>query len=436
MVKTCFMHIDVNSAFLSWDAAYRLQHGEKIDLRNIPSVVGGSQATRHGIVLAKSLPASRIYSIKTGMSIMEAQRKAGNSLTVVVPRHEIYKKASESMMEILGRYSPTIERFSIDEAFLDYTGMESLFGEPMKRANLIKDEILGELGFTVNIGVSTNKLLAKMACEFEKPNKVHSLWPWEVQSKMWPLPISDLYMVGRRTAEKLRNKGIYTIGEFAQVKEKEARIWMDSMGVQIWNFANGRYHEQGKGGAAFFQGMMTDESRFKVKGVGNSGTIAFDLDNFSIAHQALLSLCETVGYRLRTGGYSSRVMYISYTTSEFVRNSKQRKFPCYTNSTTQLYERACNVFDDIWGGEGIRQIGVHATNLTKSKDIQLNMFKHADLEIKERRLDETLDAIRAKFGHTALIRGCFLDGQINPMLGGTWGSGSYKTALNIPKGYL
>ena len=174
-----FMHIDVNSAFLSFEAAYRLQHGEEVDLRTIPAVVGGSEATRHGIVLAKSDPAKR-YGVKTGESLMEARQKVPD-LFVAPPRYKVYVRASNAMIEFLYQYCPDILQFSIDEVFLNYTGCKIYDGGIYETGKKISRELSAELGFTVNIGISTNMLLAKMASEFEKPNKVHTLFPNEIK---------------------------------------------------------------------------------------------------------------------------------------------------------------------------------------------------------------------------------------------------------------
>ena len=177
MGKVIF-HIDVNSAFLSWEAVYRLYHlGGKKDLRDEVAAVGGDMAMRHGIILAKSIPA-RKYNIKTGESIMEALQKCPQ-LKLVPPNYGLYEKCSAAFMGILRQYSPDVEQYSVDEAFVDMTGTESLWGEPVTVANRIRNQIREELGFTVNIGVSENKLLAKMASDFQKPDRVHTLWAHE-----------------------------------------------------------------------------------------------------------------------------------------------------------------------------------------------------------------------------------------------------------------
>lgn len=214
-MKNIIFHVDVNSAFLSWEATYRLHHkGGTLDIRTVPSAVGGDMSMRHGIILAKSIPAKK-YRITTGETILEAKRKCPN-LLLVPPNYGMYEQCSKAFMEILKEYSDNVEQYSIDEAFVDMSETCHLFGSPVETANQIKDRVRNELGFTVNIGISSNKLLAKMASDFEKPDKVHTLYPEEMEEKMWSLPVSDLFFVGRATTKKLLNLGIMTIGELAK----------------------------------------------------------------------------------------------------------------------------------------------------------------------------------------------------------------------------
>ena len=326
------------------------------------------------------------------------------------------------MINVLQQYSPVVERFSIDEAFLNYTGMELLYGDPVKTAHTIKNEIESKLGFTVNIGVSSNKLLAKMACEFEKPNKVHTLWPHELPQKMWPLPIGELFMVGKKTKEKLQHKGIMTIGDLAKCDISYVKKWIKGSGEMLWNFANGYYHESDKGGVSSFQGMMTHNPSTKTKGVGNSSTIAFNLENTTVAHKALLSLSETVARRLRNGDFKASVIHVGYTTSDFDRCGRQKKYLSPTNTTQEIYKRACEIFDELWDKQPIRAIGIHATCLTSSTTTQTNMFESENQKAKY--IDTTVDDLRNKYGSTIIKRGCFLEKEndINHMLGGSWGN--------------
>lgn len=201
---TLIFHIDVNSAYLSWESAYRLQQGEKLDIRTIPSVIGGDESSRHGIVLAKSIFAKK-YNIKTGESLYEARRKCPE-LSVFPPRYWLYMQCSSAMHEILQEYTPIIQGFSVDESFLDFSNMENLYPDYMKLAETIQRKNKKRLGFTVNIGISNNKLLAKIASDLKKPDKIHTLFPAEIEKKMWPLPLEDLFMVGRATISKLYRK--------------------------------------------------------------------------------------------------------------------------------------------------------------------------------------------------------------------------------------
>ena len=211
MGESLIFHIDVNSAFLSWEAAYRLHIlGEKIDLREIPAVIGGDKEQRHGIVLAKSIPAKK-YNIHTGEAIVSALRKCPD-LFVLPPNYEMYVKASKAFIAILSEVSPNVEQYSIDEAFIDMSGTKLLYGSPTILANNLRERIKQELNFTVNIGVSCNKLLAKMAGELKKPDLVHTLYPDEIKKKMWPLPVAELFYIGRATERKLYSLGIRTIG--------------------------------------------------------------------------------------------------------------------------------------------------------------------------------------------------------------------------------
>lgn len=231
-------HIDVNSAFLSWEAVYRLHHlGWKGDLREQVSAVGGDMAMRHGIILAKSIPAKK-YRIQTGESILEAKQKCPN-LILVPPNYGLYERCSKAFMGILQEYSPAVEQYSIDEAFVDMTGTELLWGTPVEAAEKMRRQIKERLGFTVNIGISENKLLAKMASDFQKPDRVHTLWKSEIRNKMWPLPVSDLFFVGRATTKTLFKLGIRTIGDLAKSNPGYLKQHLKKHGEVIWGFANG-----------------------------------------------------------------------------------------------------------------------------------------------------------------------------------------------------
>ena len=388
-------HIDVNSAFLSWEAVHRLRDlGEMLDLRTIPSAVGGDMSKRHGVILAKSIPAKK-YDVRTGEPIVDALRKCPN-LTVVSPNRDLYARNSAAFMEILHRYSDVVEQYSIDEAFADMTGTEELFGSPMEAAYRLKDEIRDTLGFTVNVGISSNKLLAKMAGEFEKPDKVHTLFPDEIQEKMWPLPVGNLFSVGGASEQKLKRLGIYTIGELAQANLSTLRAVLKKHGEAIWNYANGR-------DSASVESESADN-----KGYGNSVTLAFDVAKEEEAKRVLLSLAETVGRRLRRDGAWIEVVSVGLRFFDLTHASHQCVLGHATNITDEIYQAACRLFDEFWDGTPIRLIGIQTGKVTKDGDNrQMSLFDDTDYE-KLERLDRAMDSIREKFGADAVQRASFL----------------------------
>jgi DNA polymerase-4 len=401
--RTVF-HIDVNSAFLSWEAVYRLQHGESLDLRTIPAVVGGNEKNRHGIVLAKSIPAKK-YHIQTGESLYAARIKCPG-LVIVPPRYGIYINCSNAMLDILREYSPEVQRFSVDECFLEFTSMEKIFGDPVTAANIIKNRIKRELGFTVNIGISVNKLLAKMAGELSKPDKVHTLYPDEIPKKMWPLPVEDLLMVGRATAPKLHTLGIKTIGDLAKYSVKNLELKLKSHGLLIWQYANGLESSE-------VRNISTD-----IKGIGNATTTKYDVEDQRTAEIFLLSLTETVAGRLRKAGYCCSLVAIGIKDANFRYCSHQKKLYTPVNSTQQIFSAAKLLFKELWRGQPLRLLGVRVSDLSADKNMQLSIFHNAEQEQKMRALDGAVDNIRLQFGSRAIIRAAFLHSGINPLSGG------------------
>lgn len=395
MPESVIYHIDVNSAFLSWEAAYRLeQNPDAPDIRTFPAVIGGNEETRHGIVLAKS-PSAKRYGISTGEPLAQARRKCPN-LQVYSPHFELYVERSNQFMELLRRYAPSVEAYSIDEAFCDMTGTTTLYGDPVAFANKLKDMISEELHFTVNIGVSTNRILAKMASDFEKPNRVHTLFPDEISAKLWPLPIEDLFFVGKSSARRLRSLGITTIGELARSDHDMIVSILKSHGDTIWNYANGI--------------EITPLTHHEVsnKGYGNSLTIPFDVTDSDTARHVLLSLCETVGARLRTAGAYISVIQVQITDNEFHNTCRQTTLPSSTNVTEKIYECACQLFDAAWDHTPIRLLGVYTSKATSENYEQYNLF---DMERSDKlaKLNSAVDKIRERYGEDSIKRACFVE---------------------------
>ena len=404
-LEKVIFHIDVNSAFLSWEAVYRLHHlGWKGDLREQVSAVGGDMAMRHGIILAKSIPAKK-YRIQTGESILEAKQKCPN-LILVPPNYGLYERCSKAFMGILQEYSPAVEQYSIDEAFVDMTGTELLWGSPVEAAEKMRRQIKERLGFTVNIGISENKLLAKMASDFQKPDRVHTLWKSELQKKMWPLPVSDLFFVGRATTKALFKLGIRTIGDLAKSDPSYLKQHLKKHGEVVWGFANG------------IDVSVVQSAPSANKGYGNSTTIPFDVTDASTAKLVLLALAETVGSRLRGAGVRAEVIAVGIKNYDLSYASHQMTLQNATNITKEIHQCACQLFDQLWDGTPIRHLGIHTSRIKDQVNMrQLDLFDTNDYE-KLEKMDETIDQIRKRYGNDSVIRAAFLGGCIDHMSGG------------------
>jgi DNA polymerase-4 len=398
-MDSVIFHIDVNSAFLSWEAVYRIRElGDSVDIREIPCVVGGSEEARHGIVLAKSESAKK-YGIVTGEPLVDARRKCP-VLTTVPPRFPIYVEYSNKLMTLLQDYSPDICQYSIDESFVDMTGTTHLFGPPIEAATKIKDRIHKELGFTVNVGISTNRLLAKMASDFRKPNMVHTLFPEEVPTKMWPLPVSELFFVGRQTAKRLHSLGIFTIGDLANTDREIIRTNLKSHGETIWEFANG---------IGDSMETIADKDRQPAnKGYSNETTLAFDVTDPDTAKAILLSLTETVAYRIRADKSYVSVVAVTIVDNEFNHHSRQTSLNSSTNVTNVIYDHVCELFDQLWKGEPIRLLGVATGKATHEQVRQYSLFEKQNVE-KLSKLDSCLDSIRQKYGDDSVKRASFIN---------------------------
>ncbi len=375
-------------------------------MRLVPSIVGGDQEKRHGIVLAKSIPAKK-YGIKTGEAIVTAKQKCPE-LVVIPPDYGLYVSASRAFIKKLNQYTDQVIQYSIDEAWAVFDGYEKLYGQGqmVAFAYKLKDEIKEKLGVTVNIGISTNFLLSKIAGDFSKPDKVHTLFPEEIEKKMWPLPVSELFFVGKATTAKLHRLGIYTIGELAQADEEMIQAHLKTPGKIIQGYARGEDLQPY---------MFTHEAN---KGYGNSLTAPVDIVTEEYARHLMLSLSETVGMRLRSDYVKIRVVSVHITICEFQYANKQMQLLTSTDVTEEIYEVACKVFKKLWDGRvPIRQIGVHTSKVESDTGRQYNLF---DLQKYDRleTVNKTVDKIREKYGENAVFRASFLKGNVAHMSGG------------------
>ncbi len=394
-MNTYIFHIDANNAYLSWTATYELLNGNNIDLRKVFSVIGGDEKKRHGIVLAKSQKAKQL-GIKTGMPLSKARNLCPN-LIIYPPNFKLYEYCSSAMLDIFKQYSSKIEKFSIDESFMEISTVEN----PIKIAYKLKEHIKKELGFTVNVGISTNKLLAKMASDFEKPDKVHTLFENEIKEKMWNLPVDDLFMCGGNSAKKLNKLCIYTIGELANADIQLINFHFKSFGTTLYNYANG-----------IDESKVHCEVKNSNKGIGNSTTTSFDISDISDIRLYLLSLCETVAYRLRKQNAFASLFAVEIVSHDFSKFSKSKKINISTNSTSYMYKLILNLFFELWeSNTKIRKLGVRVSNLSYDVYIQKNFLDDFDFK-KHLVIDKTIDEIREKFGDDIIFRACFLNKEV------------------------
>jgi len=395
--KRVIFHIDVNNAFLSWTAVKLLKEGYGIDIRTISSIIGGDESKRHGIVLAKS-PVAKKYGIKTAETIYNARRKCPN-LKIYSPDHNYYNEMSKKIFRYLEKYSPDLEQISIDECFLDMSNTSYLYENLIDLAYQIKNEIYTKFGVTVNIGVANNKLCAKMASDFEKPNKVHTLFMEEIETKMWPLPVGELFMVGRKSAEKLELLGIRTIGDLAKTDINFLKRHFKSMGVLMWEYANGIDNSK----------VINEYESNKCISV--SETFEVDLDNVNRIKKTLLEQTEKVTKLLRKQNSYTKTVAITIRTYDFKNFSKQIKLDNATDITSEIYEHIEKLFDNFWDGTKIRNIGVRLSNFTDKCERQLSLFE--TYNDKDHELQKTLDNINDKFGNNLVITASLLKDKNN-----------------------
>ena len=402
MASRIIFHIDVNSAYLSWTSVENLRTGAGPDLREVPAIIGGDQKSRHGIVLAKSISAKKM-GIYTSEPVASALKKCPN-LLIFPPDHEMYRQYSHLFIDYLKTLTPDIEQVSVDECYLDFTGIAHRYGSPLEAADEIKNTIYERFGFTVNVGISCNKLLAKMASDFEKPNRVHTLFPEEIPRKMWPLPVRDLFMVGHASAAKLELLGIKTIGDLAKMDPALIEAHLKSHGRTIWEYANGIESVH------IDERTKTDTSN---KGIGNSTTLSADVTTEEAARKVLLELSESVAGRLRKAGFLAGMVSVEIRYNTFENVSHQMQLLSPSQATQVIYEAAGQLFHELWNGTPVRLLGIRTSKLSDCQVRQMNLFDYVRND-KQEKLDQALDSIRQKYGSKAVIRGSFLEEKRPP----------------------
>lgn len=388
-------HIDVNSAYLSWTALELLKEDpDSPDIRTIPAIVGGDRSTRHGIVLAKSQSAKTRYQIRTAEPIASALRKCP-SLTIVPPNHTLYAARSRELMDFLKTLTPDLEQVSIDECFLDFTGIAHRYSSPEEGAAFIRASVKERFGFTVNVGISSSRVLAKMASDFEKPDKTHTLWPSQIPEKLWPLPIERLFMAGHSSASVLRKLEIRTIGDLANSDPDLITLHLKSQGRLLWEYANG------------LDETPVTSCPAKLKGVGNSVTLSSDVTDREEAGKILRSLAEKVAGRLRADQKFASAVCVEIKYSSFEKVSHQMQLNSPTQTSDVICRTAFYLFDSLWNGEPIRLLGIRTGKLSDpDTPVQLSLFDLQKPQTrKQKNLDEALDQIRKRYGKDAIHRG-------------------------------
>lgn len=390
-MKRIIFHIDVNNAFLSWTAVDLLEQGYKYDIRNSYAVIGGDETARKGIVLAKSMPAKKM-GIKTADTLFSA-RKRCPALRVYKPNYKMYQEKSAMLFEHLKSYTPDIEVASIDECYMDYGKVANLYGDAIKFANKLKDEIYSKLGFTVNIGIANNKLCAKMASDFSKPNKVHTLFDDEIETKMYPLSIGDLFGIGKKTSEKLEKLNILKIGDLANADINFLSKYFKNQAVHMIDRAKG-----------------IDDSRVISEivdptSISNEITLSQDVTNKIMLYSYLDSLSSQVALRLRKQKKYAHVIVVVLKDNKFQRKQHQKKIMNATNITKEIFEVSKQILDEMYDGTPIRLIGLRLDGLVDTVSYQASLFEDTDSRENDEAVDNLIDTLQEKYGMNIIKKG-------------------------------
>jgi len=400
-MERIIFHIDVNNAFLSWTAIYLLNNGYNYDIRNSYAVIGGDPKARKGIVLAKSTPCKKL-GIYTSMTLYEASLKCRN-LKVFPPNYKFYSYMSNELFKLLSKYTPDIEVASIDECYLDYGKVKGLYGDEYEFAKKIQKEIYDTLKFTVNIGIANNKLCAKMASDFSKPNKIHTLYNHEIETKMYPLPISDLFLVGKKTSEKLINLGINTIGDLANYDYYELYKYFKNQAAFLINQAKG------------IDDSIVDSTTFEPKGISNEITLDKDINNKELLYPYLMNLSESLGMRLRNQKKYAYVICVILKDNYFKRKSHQKKLVNATNVTSEIYNVSKEILNEMWNDDVVRLIGVRLDKLVENVNYQVSLFDNNEIE-EDSKVDTVLDDLKKKYGSSIISKASLSNSKVKKNL--------------------
>lgn len=394
-MEKIIMHVDVNNAFLSWSAIYLMKNGLAKDIRKEVSVIGGDEKLRHGVVLSKS-DQSKKYGIKTGEPIRLARKKYPN-LKIYPPNFSFYSEMSNKLFNLIRTFTPDIEIVSVDECYIDYTKVKNLYKDPLEFAQMLQKTIWDKLGFTVNIGIASNKLCSKMASDFSKPNKIHTLFPNEIENKLWPLPIEELHGVGKSSAKLLRTLNINTIYDLAHSEFNKLYPLFKNRANKLIMIANG------------IDDDPVNPETHDPKGISASITFPYDYENKKEIENTLDALIYRVVNSLRKQKKQARVIAVFFKDSFFETVSKQKKLKNATDITEEVSRVAKNLFSNIWNEEPIRLVGIRLDDLTNQTHYQMSLFENFEEREHIQKLDSVIYEINEKFGKNVVIKANIID---------------------------
>jgi len=392
------LHCDCNSFFASVETVLNP------DYRGVPMAVCGSPEDRHGIVLAKNEEAKR-YGIKTAETVYSAKRKCPE-LVIASPHHDAYSEFSKRINAIYAEYTDLVEPFGIDESWLDVTASKRIFGSGERIAELIRERIKREIGLTVSIGVSFNKVFAKLGSDYKKPDAVTVISKENFKDIVYPLPVGDLLYVGRKTEQVLAAMGVRTIGNLAATSRELLKMKLGKMGEMLYEYANG-----------LDESPVSADNGAEIKSISNGFTFKHDLVSREECRTGIEFLCDEIGARLRKRSLKCATVALTIKDTYLRSIQRQRPLEFHTDISREISECAFDILCEEWSeSKPIRMITVSVSGLIDASHsyMQLDLFADAEENTrdKDRKREETLDTIRRKFGATSISTGAIIDSDI------------------------
>ncbi len=390
MKERVILHSDLNNFYASVECLYHPEY------RGKPLAVLGDPEARHGVVLAKNYEA-KSHDVKTGDPMWMAKQKCPD-IIFVPPHYDLYMKHSKLVREIYAEYTDKVEPYGLDECWLDVTGSTMLFGSGQEIADKLRERIKFELGVSVSVGVSFNKIFAKLGSDMKKPDATTVIESERFKEIVYPLPVKELLYVGRATHNKLRRKGIFTIGDLADTNPENLRFWLGKMGIVLWQFANGLDTSP----------VSNIGAKSMIKTVGNSTTAPRDLISNEDIKITLMVLSESVSARLREYGFICRTVQIGIRDNELNWIERQGKLEIPNRTAKSIFELAFSLFKKHTNGKPIRSLSVRACDLEPIDHVQLSLLPDVSQLQKQEELEAAMDDLRNRFGHFSVQKGLML----------------------------